>query len=93
MMSNSRSFCSQTNMSITPIRSLRNVTPLKEVLRMVGHRTYAAGAAKKKGSKGGAAAAVPKASLLTKEVKSTTVFGANILMQSKAYERHESIEY
>ncbi|CAA0823466.1 Mitochondrial ribosomal protein L37 [Striga hermonthica] len=70
---------SQTDMPITSIRSLRNPTPLKEVLRMVGHRTYAAGAAKKKGSKGGAAAAAPKASLLTKEVKSTTVFGANTL--------------
>ncbi|GER47474.1 mitochondrial ribosomal protein L37, partial [Striga asiatica] len=68
-----------TDMPITSIRSLRNPTPLKEVLRMVGHRTFAAGAAKKKGSKGGAASTAPKASLLTKEVKSTTVFGANIL--------------
>lgn len=47
---------------------------------MVGRRTFAAGGAKaKKGSKGGAAGDAPKASLISKEVKSTTVYGANIL--------------
>ncbi|KAI3463081.1 hypothetical protein Pfo_019744 [Paulownia fortunei] len=67
-------------MPITLIKSLRSTTTLKEVVGVVGRRTFAAGGAKaKKGSKGGAAADAPKGSLLSKEVKSTTVFGANIL--------------
>ncbi|CAI9111528.1 OLC1v1011771C1 [Oldenlandia corymbosa var. corymbosa] len=36
---------------------------------------------KKKGSKGGGAADAPKESTLSKEVKSTAVFGANILKE------------
>ncbi|KAL6587420.1 hypothetical protein OROMI_000398 [Orobanche minor] len=66
-------------MPLTFIRSLRKPTPLKEIVCAVGTRTYAAGGSKKKASKGGASADGPKASLLSKEVKSTTVFGANIL--------------
>ncbi|KAL3636668.1 hypothetical protein CASFOL_018967 [Castilleja foliolosa] len=70
-------------MPITFIRSLRRATPLKEVAGVVGRRTFAAGGAKKKSSKGGASGDGPKASLLTKEVKSTTVFGANILKEGQ----------
>ncbi|KAE8705045.1 TMV resistance protein N-like [Hibiscus syriacus] len=45
----------------------------------LGQRTFAAAPGKaKKGSKG-AASDAPKASILSKEVKSTTVVGANIL--------------
>lgn len=51
----------------------------KEAVRVVGRRAYAvAGGKGKKGSKGGGADA-PKASILSKEVKATTVVGANIL--------------
>ncbi|KAJ0964698.1 hypothetical protein J5N97_025836 [Dioscorea zingiberensis] len=46
---------------------------------VIGVRGFAAGGAKsKKGSKGGAGDA-PKASALSNELKSTTVFGANII--------------
>ncbi|XP_022773663.1 39S ribosomal protein L54, mitochondrial-like isoform X2 [Durio zibethinus] len=65
-------------MALNQIRSLRSVIVAKEAVA-VGHRTFAAGAGKtKKGSKG-AASDAPKASILSKEVKSTTVVGANIL--------------
>ncbi|KAF8408383.1 hypothetical protein HHK36_007533 [Tetracentron sinense] len=48
--------------------------------RVLGCRTYAAAGGKaKKGSKGGGAGDTPKASTLSKEFKSTTVVGANIL--------------
>lgn len=71
-------------MPITVIKSLRNTTTLKGVIGVVGRRTFAAGGAKaKKGSKGGAASDGPKASSLTKEVKSTTVYGANILKEGQ----------
>ncbi|PIN17810.1 Mitochondrial/chloroplast ribosomal protein L54/L37 [Handroanthus impetiginosus] len=66
-------------MLITLMKSLRNITTINQIVGVVGRRTFAAGGAKKKGSKGAAAADAPKASLLSKEVKSTTVFGANIL--------------
>ncbi|PIN18379.1 hypothetical protein CDL12_08954 [Handroanthus impetiginosus] len=66
-------------MPITLMKSLRNITTLNQVVGVVGRRTFAAGGAKKKGSKGAASADAPKASLLSKEGKSTTVFGANIL--------------
>lgn len=67
-------------MPVIIMKSLRSTTSFKEVAGVVGRRTFAAGGAKaKKGSKGGAAADAPKASLLSKEVKSSTVFGANIL--------------
>lgn len=51
----------------------------KEAIGVVGRRAFsAAGGKAKKGPKGGGADA-PKASTLSKEVKSTTVVGANIL--------------
>lgn len=54
---------------------------VKETVGKVGQRTFAAGASKaKKGGKG-AASDAPKASILSKEVKSTTVVGANILKE------------
>ncbi|KZV33621.1 hypothetical protein F511_22260 [Dorcoceras hygrometricum] len=65
-------------MAFTLMKSLRGIVS-SELIRAVGARTFAASGGKaKKGSKGGAATA-PKASTLSKEVKSTTVFGANIL--------------
>ncbi|PIA51365.1 hypothetical protein AQUCO_01100292v1 [Aquilegia coerulea] len=61
-------------------RSLRNLIFTKEPICMVARRTFAAGGAKsKKGSKGGAASDAPKASTLSKEIKSTTTIGANTL--------------
>ncbi|OMO73604.1 Mitochondrial ribosomal protein [Corchorus capsularis] len=64
-------------MALNHVRSLR-VIIAKEAVG-VGHRTFAAAGGKaKKGSKG-AASDAPKASILSKEVKSTTVVGANIL--------------
>ncbi|KAG7580215.1 Ribosomal protein L37 mitochondrial [Arabidopsis suecica] len=46
----------------------------------VARRTFAAAASKaKKGGKGGGASDAPKGSTLTKEIKSTTVVGANTL--------------
>ncbi|XP_043725175.1 uncharacterized protein LOC122671797 isoform X2 [Telopea speciosissima] len=66
-------------MAMSYTRSLKYMIS-KEAVGMVGCRTFAAGGGKaKKGSKGGAAADAPKASTLSKEVKSTTVVGANIL--------------
>ncbi|XVF13956.1 hypothetical protein REPUB_Repub09cG0014600 [Reevesia pubescens] len=65
-------------MALNQIRSWRSVIITKEAVGM-GQRTFAAGAAKaKKGSKG-AASDAPKGSTVSKEVKSTTVVGANIL--------------
>ncbi|GMI76817.1 hypothetical protein like AT5G14290 [Hibiscus trionum] len=65
-------------MALIHIRSFRSVLIAKEAVR-AGQRTFSAGAGKaKKGSKG-AASDAPKASILSKEVKSTTVVGANIL--------------
>ncbi|KAL2505297.1 Mitochondrial ribosomal protein L37 [Abeliophyllum distichum] len=62
------------------LRSLRSTTILKDVIGVVGRRTFAAGGGKaKKGSKGGGAADAPKTSTLSKELKSTTVVGGNIL--------------
>ncbi|XP_075511484.1 large ribosomal subunit protein mL54 [Primulina tabacum] len=67
-------------MAITLMKSLQGTVVPKELVRVVGNRSFAAGGGKaKKGSKGGAASTAPKASTLSKEVKSTTVFGANIL--------------
>lgn len=65
-------------MAMNNVRSLKNMISSKESMWLVGSRTYSAGKAKK-GSKGGAAADAPKTSSLSKEVKSTTVVGANIL--------------
>ncbi|KAF3617133.1 putative lanC-like protein 2-like [Capsicum annuum] len=64
-------------MALTYIRSLRNVNLHKEFIRIGGCRTFAVG--KKKGGKGGAAGDAPKASKISKEVKASTVVGANIL--------------
>ncbi|WRX20674.1 Large ribosomal subunit protein mL54 - like 1 [Theobroma cacao] len=65
-------------MALNHIRSVRSFIIAKEAVG-VGHRRFAAGPGKaKKGSKG-AASDAPKASILSKEVKSTTVVGANIL--------------
>lgn len=67
-------------MAVNHIRSLRSFIIMKEALGEVGQRTFATGTGKaKKGAKGGAASDAPKASILSKEVKSTTVVGANIL--------------
>lgn len=65
-------------MALTYIRSLRNVN-FHEVIQIGGCRTFAVGGGKKKGGKGGAAGDGPKASTISKEVKASTVVGANIL--------------
>lgn len=52
----------------------------KEVVRFVCRRTFATAAGKaKKGGKGGGGYEAPKALSLSKEIKSSTVAGANIL--------------
>ncbi|VFQ61598.1 unnamed protein product [Cuscuta campestris] len=67
-------------MAISYMRSFKTVPCPKEIARVIGCRTFAAGGGKaKKGSKGGGATDGPKVSSLSKEVKSTTVVGANIL--------------
>lgn len=65
-------------MAMNHVRLVRGFLVSKEGIGVSCHRTFATGKAKK-GSKGGAAADAPKASILSKEVKSTTVVGANIL--------------
>ncbi|KAL1824680.1 hypothetical protein DCAR_0312767 [Daucus carota subsp. sativus] len=67
-------------MALNCMKSLRSITIRSEVIGVLGCRTYAAGKAKK-GAKAGGAADAPKKSLLTKELKSTTVVGANILKE------------
>lgn len=63
-------------------RTLKTTITGKKAIGLVFQRTFAAGGGKaKKGSKGGAAGDAPKASILSKEVKSTTVVGANILKE------------
>ncbi|OVA20465.1 Ribosomal protein L37 [Macleaya cordata] len=67
-------------MAMSCSRSLRSLIITKEAVGVLGRRTFAAAGGKaKKGGKGGGAGDAPKASSLTKEVKSTTVVGANIL--------------
>ncbi|KAL3526149.1 hypothetical protein ACH5RR_014521 [Cinchona calisaya] len=67
-------------MSVNYFRALRTNLIPKEVVGVGGCRTFSAGGGKtKKGSKGGGAADAPKESTLSKEVKSTTVVGCNIL--------------
>lgn len=51
----------------------------KDGVRVVCQRTFATGKAKKVGKGGGGANDAPKASTLSKEIKSSTVVGANIL--------------
>ncbi|GAV85759.1 Ribosomal_L37 domain-containing protein [Cephalotus follicularis] len=65
-------------MAMNNIRSLKSTLITKEAIVVMSQRAFSAGA-KKKGGKGGAASDAPKASTLSKEVKSTTVVGANIL--------------
>lgn len=67
-------------MALNNVRSLRFAMNSMESMRVFGSRTYAAGKAKK-GSKGGGASDAPKVSSLSKEVKATTVVGANILKE------------
>lgn len=69
--------CSYKDMSTSLVKPLRSTATFKEVIGVVGRRTFAAGGGKSKKGKGGGDG--PQASLLTKEVKSTTVFGGNIL--------------
>ncbi|XP_057532263.1 54S ribosomal protein L37, mitochondrial-like [Amaranthus tricolor] len=64
-------------MALNNIRSLRTLMSSMGSMRVIGSRTYAAGKAKK-AAKGGAASDAPKVSSLSKEVKATTVVGANI---------------
>ncbi|CAH9074143.1 unnamed protein product [Cuscuta epithymum] len=66
-------------MAMSYIRSLKSVTFPTEMARVVACRTFAVGGKAKKGSKGGGAADGPKVSSLSKEVKASTVVGANIL--------------
>ncbi|GKA86444.1 54S ribosomal protein L37, mitochondrial-like protein [Tanacetum coccineum] len=63
-------------MAMNCIKSLRTI-PITNQLGTC--RTFAVGGKSKK--KGGGAADAPKQSILTKEVKSTTVVGANILKE------------
>lgn len=67
-------------MSINYLKSLRKITIPKEVVVVAGRRSFSAGGKAKKGKSGGAGDA-PKESILSKEVKSTTVVGANILKE------------
>ncbi|XP_022989738.1 54S ribosomal protein L37, mitochondrial-like [Cucurbita maxima] len=68
-------------MAMSQIRLFRrSLLNTKDLIKLTNVRTFAAGG-KKKGSKGGAATDAPKASILSKEVKSTTVVGANILKE------------
>ncbi|KAG1365414.1 54S ribosomal protein L37, mitochondrial [Cocos nucifera] len=61
-------------------RLLRRISITNEAAQVMGIRGYAvAGGKTKKGSRGGGSGDAPTASVLTKELKSTTVFGANIL--------------
>lgn len=81
-------------MAITLVKSLQGSVIPKELIRVVGTRTFAAAGGKaKKGSKGGAASTAPKASTLSKEVKSTTVFGANILKDGQDPKILQDSEY
>ncbi|KAK9113507.1 hypothetical protein Syun_020304 [Stephania yunnanensis] len=59
-------------------RPLRSINVTKEAVWLVCCRTFSA-AKGKKGAKGGAASDAPKVSSLSKEVKSSTTVGANIL--------------
>ncbi|XP_020229023.1 54S ribosomal protein L37, mitochondrial [Cajanus cajan] len=67
-------------MAMNHVRSVRHILTTKEAVVVACQRTYATGKAKK-GSKGGGAGDAPKASTLSKEVKSSTVVGANILKE------------
>ncbi|KAK9090186.1 hypothetical protein Sjap_023363 [Stephania japonica] len=68
----------QKQMATSITRPLRSISATKEAVGLVCCRTFSA-AKGKKGGKGGAASDAPKASSLSKEIKSTTTVGANIL--------------
>lgn len=59
-------------------RSVKRILTTKEAVGVLCRRTFATGKAKK-GSKGGGPSDAPKASTLSKEVKASTVVGANVL--------------
>ncbi|KAK7271138.1 hypothetical protein RJT34_26786 [Clitoria ternatea] len=67
-------------MAMNHLRSVKHILTTNEAIRIGWQRTFATGKAKK-GSKGGGAADAPKASTLSKEVKASTVVGANILKE------------
>ncbi|XP_047044734.1 54S ribosomal protein L37, mitochondrial-like [Lolium rigidum] len=66
------------------------VIPRDAVAQLVGVRSFAVSAKGKKGGKGGAADAKP---VLSKEMKSTTVFGANILKEGSDPKIQPDSEY
>ncbi|KAI4348270.1 hypothetical protein L6164_009007 [Bauhinia variegata] len=73
-------FIREKTMALNHARSIRHIFVTKEAVGIACQRTFATGKAKK-GSKGGGPADAPKASILSKEVKSTTIVGANILKE------------
>lgn len=64
-------------MAISCARSLRHISTAYRVIGVVSSRGFAAGAKSKKAGEGGSADALKE--VLTKEMKSTTVYEANIL--------------
>ncbi|KAI4387711.1 hypothetical protein MLD38_000123 [Melastoma candidum] len=63
-------------------------------INLIIRRTYAVGGSKaKKGGKGGGAADAPKASILSNEVKASTVVGANILKEGSDPKILQDAEY
>ena len=81
-------------MAMSHVRLFGSQIVGNEAVGLVFRRTFAAAGGKaKKGSKGGAAADAPKASSLSKEVKSTTVVGANILKEGTDPKVLEDSEY
>lgn len=58
-------------------RTLKHISTANRAIGVVSSRGFAAGAKSKKGGKGGSGDALKE--VLTKEMKSTTVYGANIL--------------
>ncbi|CAB4313713.1 unnamed protein product [Prunus armeniaca] len=67
-------------MAMSHVKTFRSIINTSEAVGIVSRRTFAIGGGKaKKGSKGASQGDAPKASNLDKEVKSTTVVGANIL--------------
>lgn len=83
--------CKEMAMNCSKIFRHNNL--VKEAIRVVGQRTFAAGGGKaKKRPKGGGGGNAPKASTFSKEVKSATVVGANILndeVDLKVFPDHE----
>ncbi|MED6168670.1 hypothetical protein PIB30_013653 [Stylosanthes scabra] len=79
-------------MALNHVRFVSRSLITKETVGVSFQRTFATGKAKK-GSKGGAAADAPKASSLSKEVKSSTVVGANILKEGSDPKIQPDSEY